>query len=234
MKPLALAVLLTGAAFVSPQQTTIAVVNISESGSPVLLSGTVTAGDEGSGVLRYSLTKDISCTNVSTKNILLAITRIKVTRLTTIDVDETRSEDYFFTSEVLKPDATDVWHDSFGPFGKPTGETELKPEEPRAAARIIFVQFADGSIWGDPTQAEDALRDRADTERELKLLVETYRTQGNEQFLTELTKPTRLGGIGILQRLYADTKDTDRVIRKVVSMLKCADLHQSAITTLAP
>jgi hypothetical protein len=89
MKTLALAVLLTGAAFASPQQATIALVNTSESGSPVLLSGVATAADEGSGVLRYSLKKDISCTNVSSKSILLAIAKIEVTRLTKIDIDET-------------------------------------------------------------------------------------------------------------------------------------------------
>ena len=135
----------------------------------------------------------------------------------------------FFTSEMLKPDASDVWHDSFGPFGEPTGETELKPEEPRATARIIFVQFEDGSIWGDPAKADDASRDRVLTQNELKLLIETYRTEGKEQFFTELMKPTRLAAIGTLQRLYADTKDTDRVITKAVSMLKIAELHRSAI-----
>jgi hypothetical protein len=126
----------------------------------------------------------------------------------------------------LKPDATDVWRDSLGPFGEPRSETELKPEEPRATTQIIFVQFVDGSIWGDPAKADDAFRDRVLTENELKLLIETYRTEGKEQFFTELMKPTRLAAIGTLQRLYADTKDTDRVSTKAVSMLKIAELHR--------
>src|SRR5216684_2155824 len=220
--------LLCVSAFASPQQTRIPILDTSQSGSPVRFSGTATAEDEGTGPLRYSLKKDISFTNASTKDILLLVTTIDVTRLTKIDLLGTNVTDYFFTLDVFGPNAKKSWEESFGPFAEPQGKTELEPEEPRAVVKAVFVQFVDGSTWGEHAAGKDALRDRQLTMKELEVLAGTYRTEGSEQFVAELMKASQLAEILYLQRLYADSKDTEGMIAKIDNMLNSAELHHRA------
>jgi hypothetical protein len=55
------------------QQTTIPILDASSPGSPVVISGTIITADNGTGVLRYSLQKNVSVTNVFDKSILLLV-----------------------------------------------------------------------------------------------------------------------------------------------------------------
>jgi hypothetical protein len=86
----------------------------------------------------------------------------------------------------------------------------------------------DGSTWGEHAAGKDALRDRQLTMKELEVLAGTYRTEGSEQFVAELMKASQLAEILYLQRLYADSKDTEGMITKIDNMLNSAELHHRA------
>jgi len=61
-------------------------------------------------------------------------------------------------------------------------------DEPSCEVIARWVQFEDGSTWGDITYADELLRNRAAIWNRLKQLDETYRNQGREQFALELQK----------------------------------------------
>jgi hypothetical protein len=122
------------------------------------------------------------------------ITRFDVTRLAKIDDQGTRVDDYFFTHDVFATNANETWKESFGPFGEPQGKTDISPAKPRAVLKAVFVQFMDGSTWGDPAAGKDALRDRQLTRKELQTLADMYRTKPKEEFASRLMKASQYGG----------------------------------------
>ena len=54
-----------------------------------------------------------------------------------------------------------------------------------------YVQFADGSTWGDPDEAETALAEREVCLKELMDLARTYQTEGAAKFASSLTRQSR-------------------------------------------
>jgi hypothetical protein len=234
-KTLASAIFLAVMMLDSPQQllssskleTTSPVVQIGQDGSPLEISGNVTAGDEGSGVLRYSISRKLTVNNVSSKSIMLAVLEVNIRNISKIDVHSTREDDDFFRPDSFAPNTTKTLEESTGPFGEPTSGAVLEPAAPEATVRVVFVQFADGSTWGNPDAGRRALRERYLSWDEMKLLSEAYQKDGKERFGAELLKPTDLQAIRKLQRLYADgPKDMAVVLNEMSTMLRYADLHQ--------
>jgi hypothetical protein len=228
LKTLVVALVLAAPMFAPAQESTTFAIEASGNGSPVVLSGTVTATDNGSGRLPYSLEKHFFVTNTSSRNIVLMITEINVTGMTKIDQHETRVDEYFFAAEVFEPGTTRMIDESFGPFGVTSDKVDSQPEEPGAVARIVFVQFADGTTWGD-VATQYVMHDRVLTCKELELLADTYRRQGEQSFIARLLESSELPGISNLQQLYLADKNADSVIKKIGGMLRYADLHQRAM-----
>jgi hypothetical protein len=214
------------------QQTTIPVGDASRPGSPVVFSGTATATDEGSGVKRYSVTTNVSATNVSRKGILLMVAKVDAIGISKIDLHGTTSNEYFFVSDVFRPNMTEPLTSSVGPVGEPREprDVTVQPENRIATASVAFVQFVDGSTWGAPTSAKTILLERRLTREKLASLAETYRTKGEKQFLTQIMEPSQLQAIMNLQQFYlGNGKAAGTVIQKITSMLNCADLHERAM-----
>jgi hypothetical protein len=214
------------------QQTAVPVGDASRPGSPVVLSGTACATDEGSGVMRYSVTTNVSATNVSRKDILLMVAKVDAIGISKIDLHATTSNEYFFVSDVFRPNMTETLTSSVGPVGEPREprDVTVQPENRIATASVVFVQFLDGSTWGVPASAKTILLERRLTQEKLASLAETYRTKGEKQFLAQLMEPSRLQAIVNLQQFHlANGNGAGTVIQKITSMLNCADLHERAM-----
>jgi hypothetical protein len=83
---------------------------------------------------------------------------------------------------------------------------------------------------GRPDSVKALLETRRLTWEKWKVLAETYRGKGEEEFLAELVKPSLLPAIGVLQRLYsAEGKDAKSVATIVADMLRQADLHSARL-----
>jgi hypothetical protein len=236
-KTLASAIFLAVMMLDSPQQllsssqleTTSPVVQIGQDGSPLEISGNVIAGDEGSGVLRYSISRKLTVNNVSSKSIMLTVLEVNTRNISKIDVHGTREDDDFFRPDSFAPNPTKALEESRR-FGEPTAGAVFEPAAPEATIRVAFVQFADGSTWGNPDAGKRALRERYLSWDEMKSLSEAYQKEGEKGFGAKLLKPTDLPAILKLQRLYADSRnDTAVVFNEMNTMLRYADLHQRAM-----
>jgi hypothetical protein len=161
--------------------------------SPLRLSGTVTAKDQGLGVLRYSLERKLVGTNLSKLAILLAVIHLKIADMSVIDSDNILEDDYFFGPNVIAPDATKSFDGTIGPFGKSIGSGVIdRVKEPEATAAVMFLQFADGSVWGDRDRAEHVMQLRKDLWEGLQSLRNTYQAKGQKEFVARMLQPTNL------------------------------------------
>jgi hypothetical protein len=230
IKMLTLSVLLAVALAYPRPEVTMSVTDASAPGSPLALSGSVTAIDRQTEAFRYSLHADVSAKNLSRKDIILLVMEIDVTGANKVDIHDTGEYDYFFASEIFEGSGSRTFGEDWGPFGEPQGPVEGKPTRPRTVARVAFAQFSDGSTWGDPMAGKSALSERSLTYSKLLSLSETYQQKGTRVFGEELSEPSDLPELRNLQQLYTqNSKDTNAVFRRVTRMLENADLHRAAM-----
>jgi hypothetical protein len=165
--------------------------DVSDSGSPIRVSGQLTFRDDGSQVTPFSYEITATTKNVSSKSMLLMVIHFEASGMGGPGHDERYSQEYFFT-EPLEPGAIEKYesgHGSFGPreaLASPGADRE--PEPPSAAASVEFVQFSDGSTWGDPDAAADAFEIRRSTGCQLEALEHIYEQSGSKPFGTNFRR----------------------------------------------
>lgn len=124
----------------------------------------------------------------------------------------TSSHDYFFTGDVLVPGVSAGVNS--GPIrlvAHPQGNipTEQRHSSDRAvtaSAEIEFVQFQDGSTWGDSDIGTEAFQARSATLQKLQSLQRVYAELGENAFLDALAEPTTLGCV---EHIKMDCKAND-------------------------
>jgi hypothetical protein len=90
----------------------------------------------------------------------------------------------------------------------------------------MFVQFVDGSSWGDSAAAAKSLRDRQLVLEQLEILKEDEKREGRKEFLEALSQPTILQPILSLQDLYSEKRDLSLVVGRVNDMLENARVRK--------
>jgi hypothetical protein len=146
-----------------------------------------------------------------------------------IRLNYSEEDDYFFESKILQPSSTVKLQRVLGTFGEPNRSRESFVVEQSAQGRVVFVQFIDGSTWGDPVAAERLLRDRRLSLKQLEILIDDYRRQGEEEFVKALLQPTLLQPIMELQELYHEKKDSPQVVARLNDMIENARTHLSTV-----
>ena len=222
VKDIAAIILLVAAGTVWAQNAPIPLV-IETQAAPVVLQGTLTLPADPSESVRYSYHTHLSATNESGKSILLLIVSIDIEGQGIL----TDIRDYFFARALFEPNAKEEFDRFATPFPTSNVVNQGNPEIPKATARVVFVQFADGSSWGDRNDnAQNTLRDRWLSWQKLRSLKQTYDTLGKDAFVGELTKPTLLVDVGGLQSFYDNKEDNlEATINRLTKMLHNADLH---------
>ena len=77
--------------------------------------------------------------------------------------------------------------------------------EPLGEVRSGWIQFADGSTFGDPKEAVELLKNRKAILYRLQELDETYKSQGSEKFVAQLqqrVEPPEVDGFFLHLRKY--------------------------------
>jgi hypothetical protein len=163
--------------------------DVSEKGSPITVSGYVTSRYDDSKKLPFSYQENILARNVSNKSLLLVVMHLRVSG--TPGRDETFLQEYFF-GNALEPGAVDVNDEPGASFGRTVNGVPLVASEHEldavARVRVEFVQFGDGSSWGDAKFAENVLKMRSDALAELYTLEHIYEQAGEEALLEELAR----------------------------------------------
>ena len=237
MRGIILFALLAGYAVAAPQQAEqesfISVVDRSFRGSPLLVKGNVTAKDRPREKLRYSVAGRVWLTNISSKPILLTIVSLEGTNVP--GVNDKWSQDYYF-SDSFEPQSTENHEWTFGPFvsrmevksDEGSKWVDLEPERgapQKVTASVLFVQYADGSSWGDKEEANTVLAVRKQTIERLMALASIYREKGETALVDALSESTDLPAVSSLQNFCQHNNDKSKVVDRLFRMLATVDEH---------
>ncbi|MGA7928104.1 MAG: hypothetical protein WCA20_19210 [Candidatus Sulfotelmatobacter sp.] len=142
-------------------------------------------------------------------------------------------DDRFFKPSVIRSGEILVVRDS-----RPgAGELEccLNPleraDEPSAEFRVLFVQFMDGSYFGDTSEAKDNFAIRSEVLAGLHELVRTYSQHGEQTFISEAEQHSAWTATSIFAEIYMRYKDVgaEGAIALAKQMLDVAENHRASI-----
>ncbi|MCI0625163.1 MAG: hypothetical protein L0387_26555 [Acidobacteria bacterium] len=217
---------------VAAQSQTLPVVDRTEGASPVTVSGTVTISEQVSGdQVTYSLAENIAATNISEKTILTMVVWLDVSFPRAPDVRIVKQYECFFAPDVINPGETHILNtpQPSSMFGNFDPDAPLK--EAKAELRAVYIQFLDGSVFGDSAAAKDMLRIRKETEKTLWHLNKIYRKKGLESFAAELQEPDGTAEVDNLLenvRQVQREQGTAEAVRRVQGMLTTAVEREQA------
>jgi hypothetical protein len=152
--------------------------DLSGKGSPIRISGRMRVGHDSANQLPFSFQASFSIKNASPKGILLMVVNLQASNAAGLQF----AQEYFF-GDAFAPGQVES-HDV--PEIR-LGRGKLDPHA-AAQAHAEFVQFADGSTWGDVHSAQSVLSDRGKTLAELDLLEHLYEQKGESAFLDEFAR----------------------------------------------
>lgn len=180
----------------SKQQTQYTLRDISENDSPLRVVGKVLFR-ANLAVLTYEV--EAAVKNVSKKDV---VSWSMLVRTSDGLLHFTSSHDYFFTGDVLVPGVSaGVTSGPINLVAHPQGDTPTREESHSssravvASAEIEFVQFQDGSTWGDSDVETEAFQARSATLQKLQSLQRLYAELGQKAFMDALAEPTMLAGV---------------------------------------
>jgi hypothetical protein len=219
-------------------QIKIPLVDISAPGSPVRISGTVLFQDDTAAALRYTYLIDGSMTNVSSKEILLTIIHISDTGVGGLGLNHTVAVERFFGSNDLNPGGVEGINHSpirLGPAvsaGSVPAETATSPSA--TTAELVFLQFADGSTWGDPDAGREQLSVRTKTLGELHKLGLILNERGGPDLKSELLRVGQFQFPAIDSLVQSCMNETAPCLtHRLRSMLKQAELHETEMRAVS-
>lgn len=213
--------------------------DISSEGSPLRASGAVSFENNASEVIPYTYRVEGSVRNLSDKAVLLMVVHFESSGVRGPSLSYTYQEDHFFGSDVLESGNFEDLRSSplrFGDTmvnGRPVEYVAESSGPPTATAQVVFVQFVDGSIWGDSELARDALNDRVQTLQELHRLEEMFRSEGGQVFKKELSKHDDLPCINSLMSRCKDNASSTCLHDGVLTMIGAAMHRQTEMKAAA-
>ncbi|MHB8216532.1 MAG: hypothetical protein ACYDDS_10680 [Candidatus Sulfotelmatobacter sp.] len=165
---------------------------------PIRIEGYLTFRDDpGANVRVYSVHASVK--NISKKKISYWSVGIETTGSGRSELSLNHSHEYFFSGDVLAPSESEELESC--PIRLvlrvPNGESPSERGESMAptlttSAQAKFVQFSDGSRWGDRDDEAEVHRLRQETLHRIESLQELYSEHGEKAFMDALEEPTDL------------------------------------------
>jgi len=180
------------------------VVPISDSspfGSPLWNSGVATVSEVvvGTGAVMHH-TEEWTARNNSAKSIVAVVETLRVHYRNGRDAEEAFEHEGFFGPELVKP-GDKIQFTSVPPTLDSKATVSQSSRPPACEVIVRWVQFADGSSFGDVTYAKDLLWSRRVIWKELKRLQDVFTAQGPAQFSLQLQQRTGTEADGYLEHL---------------------------------
>jgi hypothetical protein len=204
-----------------------AIVPVTDASSPqnlISFSGSVDFFERLAGSSRiYKEHGNVVGRNETSKNVLALVAIIRAAGFRGPGTEMLYRHDFFFKDHGLGPgDTFDIPIDSNLSM-KPFNVTTLKSH---ADAELLFLQFDDGSTWGDQTIAESLIAQRGDVEAYLHRLLLTYTDHGDKAFVAALQDAPKAGesAFAVSQHLLTlyDQFGTPSTVDNVRARLKIA------------
>ena len=206
---------------------TVPVVDASDEGSPLKVSGTASFSEiRRQSAFQTASRLQILLKNASHKGIILLRATVTETGPHGPTKDQQIKRDHFFWGEMSAGSAIRL----LGDEGRPANLSPVAPaREPKAKFRVQYVQFADGSIWGDELAAQDALATRSAIFGMLLRL----QSEGNDRhllaLLREKIKPDEADQFFDSFRQASRDEGMAAVRQNVAAALRVASAHVSAM-----
>src|ERR1039458_8535942 len=147
-------------------------------------------------------------------------------------------DDRFFGENLIRPGESVTLRDTEP--GAPNVACCINPmaekRDPIAEYCLRFVQFADGSTFGDPAEARDAFAMRETVLRGLRELVQSYNQHGEQAFLTEMKQQVSWSGTSIFAQIRTIFKEKgiDSAVERAQQILAIAESHEALIGQVRP
>jgi hypothetical protein len=206
--------------------------DISGNASPLSVSGQVTFRCDDSSDLPFSYKVRFVAKNISGKSVLMFVLHIEASGLGGPGHDQEYLHEYFF-DDALSPSASDVhdsWEYSFGQSVDNTPMTCAQSDpHPVAKAHVEFVQFNDGSTWGDLESARGGLGLRQEAVRELDSLEHTYEQAGQDTFLAQFAAEQNFNIHSLMVACQGDRNKVECLHQVLGKKINAARTHQAGI-----
>lgn len=214
---------------------TIPISDDSSSGSPVALKGTVTFDGENADNVTCSVTGH----NNSPKSVIAY----------TFELDMTRPSGepavgLFQYDRFLKKQSISLPHADFPVFADCKTGHELDivrtPAPPEAHAKLLFVQYEDGSVWGNDKTTAEIMAQRSDVVAYLQSLKAAYSSGGLDALAQALAREQPFSDNNLRRRTMVhsrqqtlryvrDTEGIRAVANTIDENLAMAKLHEAAL-----
>jgi len=232
LRLLVLVALASGLCYAS--DLTMKLVDVSPKNSPIRVTGRVMFSENNPKAGHYSYSVNASASNVSDRSILLMIIDFQANGRSGWGYHHISSRDYFFEPNLLKPEAVENVDQPLLSYGLTSTDDKTDMEgdtrlEPKAIAKVEFVQFEDGSMWGNKNSAIDALDTRTRTLHFLNVLEQTYIETGEQKFLDKLSTTTDVFLIDLLKSACQEKGDSsyfDCTHKGIVRLLEIAKKYE--------
>jgi len=196
----------------------------------------VNFSDTPAKITRYSYQVHASAMNASNRDVLLMVMHFEASSGRAPGFDLTYQREYFFSKNPLESGASETVDGSPSSFSGPivNGVPSIATAKstPEATVQVEFVQFSDGSTWGEPEAARDILKTRRASLRRLLVLQHTYEESGEQAFVDELSKEPLLPCVNLAKSACKDDGDYSWcALDRLRGMLDAARNHKRAMTS---
>lgn len=223
------------------EETNVPFVDKSSAGNPLEVTGQILLQEtvEGNHV-ESSWGEKVVAKNMSAKPILLLVTSLTligrhnrgVLRGPGDGPTYIASDDRFFNKNALQPGEFLVLRNTKP--DKSQVECCVSPSEhgsdPKAEFRVRFVQFADGSTFGDSSEAKNELTVRAMIFDGLRGLIKSYSEQGESGFLADMRRQqpwSASSPFADIRKSY-DENGLSAAIARAQEILAVAENHEAS------
>jgi hypothetical protein len=218
-------------AFAAQQQaTTVPFDNETAAGSPIETTGKVAVRETVAGnEVESSWEENVVARNISNKPILLLIRDLDENGPHSNGGERKIIENFF--GEAIQPGDSIPLAES----GSRRVECCINPlnegRDAKAAFRVLFVQFLDGSTFGDLAVAGDVLASRTAILEALRELVRVYSEQGEQRFRIQLEGRSVHDASEILSIIFTTgkVKGTGAAISQLRKTLAVGEEHEAMI-----
>jgi hypothetical protein len=204
--------------------------------SPVALRGTVSFA---TGPINPLAVDDTACFltgyNKSSKGIIASSVELTFVRPSGEPAEAQYEMDHFFGTPLVSLPQAD-YPIASGTADCQTGHevgVERIPQPPEAHARLLFVQYEDGSYWGDAKVGARLMTQRAETLEFLQSLKNAYTTSGLEGLSVALAIEQKPGTMAWLKvsglRKIRDASGLSAVADRIDKNLAMAEVRKAAL-----
>jgi hypothetical protein len=199
----------------------------------------VSPGASRSYTMTFQDSLNVTCSiaghNHSSKSLILSAIELTFTRPSGEPVDMKFHRDHFFKPLTISLPKSD-WLISSDCRAGTELDVPRKPAMPQAHAKVLFLQYEDGSLWGNAKAGARLITERREVLAFLKSLKQVYSADGPDGLARAVAKDQKPGSMISSKlsalRMLRDYQGISAVAETINENLKTAELRDTLLITL--